>query len=107
MPGYRAYLDAQDLTPAYQYVKRLFQFLQWQKKARGESAERWVVEGKGDTTLEVEVTVTEQGATETFTEQLTNLTYSGLWEVDTDTGEITARDSEARSIQELGCFNPH
>ena len=71
-----------------------------------ESAERWVVEGKGDVELEVEVTVTEQGVTETFTEQITNLTYYGLWEVDTDTGEITARDSFARAVQELGCFNP-
>ena len=65
-----------------------------------------MVEGKGDVELEVEVTTTEQGVTETFTETLTNLTYYGLWEVDTDTGQITARDSLAKSIQELGCFNP-
>ena len=71
-----------------------------------ESAERWVVEGKGDVELEVEVTTTELGATETFTETLENLTFYGLWEVDTDTGQITARDSEAKSIQELSCFNP-
>ena len=71
-----------------------------------ESPVRWVVEGKGETDRVVEVTVTEQGVTETFTQGASPLSYYGLWEVDTNTGTITARDAVARDIQALSCFNP-
>jgi hypothetical protein len=43
LPSYRAWLDAQDLRPAYTLLRRLLQFLQWQKRRRGEAAERWVL----------------------------------------------------------------
>ena len=43
VPSYRAYVDLQDLTPAYEYLKSQLQFLQWQKKKRGEAGERWVL----------------------------------------------------------------
>jgi hypothetical protein len=43
IPGYNAWLDQQDQTPVYQYLKRLLQFLQWQKRQRGVTAERWVL----------------------------------------------------------------
>jgi hypothetical protein len=43
VPSYRAWLDRQDLRPAYAFLRRLLQFLQWQKRRRGESAERWVL----------------------------------------------------------------
>jgi hypothetical protein len=43
VPGYRAWLDRQDLRPAYTLLRRLLQFLQWQKRRRGETAERWVL----------------------------------------------------------------
>ena len=43
VPGYRAWLDAQDLRPAYTLLRRLLQFLQWQKRRRGERAGRWVL----------------------------------------------------------------
>jgi len=43
LPSYRAWLDAQDLRPAYVFLRRLLQFLQWQKRRRGETAERWVL----------------------------------------------------------------
>ena len=43
LPSYRAWLDAQDLRPAYAMLRRLLQFLQWQKRRRGEVAERWVL----------------------------------------------------------------
>ena len=40
---YRAWLDRQDLRPAYALLHRLLRFLQWQKRRRGETAERWVL----------------------------------------------------------------
>ena len=43
LPGYRAWLDRQDLRPAYLFLRRLLRFLQWQKRRRGETAERWVL----------------------------------------------------------------
>ncbi|WP_343573806.1 sulfotransferase [Mycobacterium sp.] len=43
LPNYRAWLDGQDFTPAYDYLHRMLQFLQWQKRRRGESAMRWVL----------------------------------------------------------------
>jgi len=43
VPSYRAWLDRQDLRPAYAFLRRLLQFLQWQKRRRGESGERWVL----------------------------------------------------------------
>lgn len=48
LPNYRSWLDAQDFTPAYDYLHRMLQFLQWQKRQRslgrgGESATRWVL----------------------------------------------------------------
>ena len=32
LPHYRAWLDEQDFTPAYDYLHRMLQFLQWQKR---------------------------------------------------------------------------
>ncbi|WP_428311466.1 sulfotransferase family protein [Hydrocarboniphaga sp.] len=43
VPGYMAWMDAQDQRPAYTFLKRMLQFLQWQKRQRGISAERWVL----------------------------------------------------------------
>jgi hypothetical protein len=43
LPAYRAWLDHQDFTPAYDHLHRMLQLLQWQKRQRGETAERWVL----------------------------------------------------------------
>ena len=43
IPNYRAWLDQQDFTPAYQHLYRCLQILQWQKKHRGEPCQRWVL----------------------------------------------------------------
>ncbi|MBW2363376.1 MAG: sulfotransferase [Deltaproteobacteria bacterium] len=43
VPAYRSWLDGQDFTPAYQYLRRMLQLLQWQKRQRGERRERWVL----------------------------------------------------------------
>ena len=38
VPAYRAWLDDQDFTPAYDHLHRMLQFLQWQKRHRGQVA---------------------------------------------------------------------
>lgn len=43
VPRYMAWQEQQDHTPAYAYLKKLLQFLQWQKRQRGAPAERWVL----------------------------------------------------------------
>ncbi len=43
LPNYRLWLDGQDFTPAYDHLHRMLQFLQWQKRQRGVTAERWVL----------------------------------------------------------------
>ncbi len=47
LPHYRSWLDEQDFTPAYAYLHRMLQFLQWQKRQRSPerhwSPKRWVL----------------------------------------------------------------
>ncbi len=43
LPHYRSWLDTQDFSPAYTYLHRMLQFLQWQKRQRGIEAARWVL----------------------------------------------------------------
>jgi hypothetical protein len=44
LPSYRAWLDRQDLTPAYRDLARWLRFLQWQKRQAGrEQGTRWLL----------------------------------------------------------------
>ncbi len=43
VPSYGRWLDAHDQRPAYRYLAKLLQLLQWQKRRAGQSAERWVL----------------------------------------------------------------
>lgn len=43
VPSYDAWMAQRDQTQAYRYLKRMLQFLQWQKHQRGLAAERWVL----------------------------------------------------------------
>jgi len=43
IPAYTRWLGEQDTTPAYAYLKKQLQFLQWQKRQRGQHAERWIL----------------------------------------------------------------
>jgi hypothetical protein len=43
VPSYQVWIDRQDLEPAYRYLKKMLQLLQWQKKQRGVSGERWLL----------------------------------------------------------------
>jgi hypothetical protein len=43
VPAYRSWIDTQDFAPAYDHLHRMLQLLQWQKRRRGETADRWVL----------------------------------------------------------------
>ncbi|MGE4608889.1 MAG: sulfotransferase [Myxococcota bacterium] len=43
VPEFARWLEDHDARPGYVYLKRLLQFLQWQKKRHGSVAERWVL----------------------------------------------------------------
>jgi hypothetical protein len=43
LPTYRSWLDEQDFSPTYDYLHRMLQFLQWQKRQRGQVPQRWVL----------------------------------------------------------------
>lgn len=43
LPHYRSWLDERDFSPAYAYLQRMLQFLQWQKRQRGLLGQRWVL----------------------------------------------------------------
>lgn len=43
VPSFSRWLDAQDQSPGYRYLRRLLQLVQWQKRQRGEVSERWVL----------------------------------------------------------------
>ena len=44
VPSYTAWLELQDQTPVYGYLKKMLQFLQWQKLRRGvPGAQRWLL----------------------------------------------------------------
>ena len=47
LPTYRAWLTEQDWTPAYEYLYKLIQLLQWQKRKRGQDRERWILKTPG------------------------------------------------------------
>ena len=36
VPRYRSWVDTQDFAPAYRWLRRMLQLLQWQKRQRGE-----------------------------------------------------------------------
>jgi hypothetical protein len=43
IPAYVEWLDAQDQAPAYLFLRRCLQFLQWQKRKRGITGTRWLL----------------------------------------------------------------
>lgn len=43
VPSYRRFVIDSDLRGGYAYMKRMLQFLQWQKKQAGHPAERWIL----------------------------------------------------------------
>ncbi|GAB3286988.1 sulfotransferase family protein [Parahaliea aestuarii] len=43
LPSYDEWIEAQDHTPGYEYLKLLLQFLQWQKRRSGQQGQRWAL----------------------------------------------------------------
>jgi hypothetical protein len=43
LPSFDAWIEAQDHSPGYEYLRLLLQFLQWQKRRSGQQAERWTL----------------------------------------------------------------
>ena len=43
VPGYRSWVDTQDFGPAYRWLRRMLQLLQWQKRRRGELVRPFVL----------------------------------------------------------------
>lgn len=43
VPDYANWVDGHDNTPGYEYLYRVLQFLQWQKKRKGQKAQRWLL----------------------------------------------------------------
>jgi hypothetical protein len=43
VPRYRAWIDTQDFAPAYRWLRRMLQLLQWQKRLRGEPIRPFVL----------------------------------------------------------------
>jgi hypothetical protein len=43
VPAYRAWIDGQDFAPAYRWMRRMLQLLQWQKRQRGEPVRPFVL----------------------------------------------------------------
>ena len=75
-------------------------------EAYQDNPQRWLVEGRDDVIVEVEVEIVavdvEGGTTETFVEERQQTVFYGLWLVDTSTGAITPWDALARTT----AFNP-
>lgn len=43
IPSYTQWMWEHDQTPAYRYLKRMLQFIQWQKRQRSETAQSWIL----------------------------------------------------------------
>jgi len=43
VPSYVEWLETHDNTPGYEYLRLLLQVLQWQKKEKGQQAQRWLL----------------------------------------------------------------
>jgi hypothetical protein len=43
VPEFGRWIARQDQRPAYRYLERMLKFLQWQKRAKGQRADRWVL----------------------------------------------------------------
>jgi len=104
VPTYRAHVDASDLRPAYRYLERLLQFLQWQKRRRGESGRRWVLKapfhlGYVDVLCEVfpgaRIVQTHRDPVETVNSAASM--YAALWQLHS---EHVDRSEVGRQVQQ-------
>ena len=71
-----------------------------------DNPQRWLVEGRGEETIEVQVEKTEGGVTEVFTEERTTTVFYGLYIVDATTGLIIPWDTLAIGTGVQPCYRP-
>ena len=110
VPSYYEWLRKQDLRPAYRFWYRMLQMLQWQKKRRGMTGERWVLKtpmhlGHVDRILEL---LPEATFVQTHRDPLTTIpSYAsmiqGLWRGVSDQSDAleAARESSATLEHDL------
>ncbi len=48
LPAYRTWIDTQDFTPAYAYLHRMLQFLQWQKRQVADARSEGVADARSE-----------------------------------------------------------
>lgn len=103
VPSYRSWLDGQDLTPGYRFLKRLLQYLQWQKKEAGRGGGRWVLKapfhlGYIDVLFDVfpgaRVIQTHRDPLETIPSAASM--YRSLWELNCDRVDPTVVGHQVR-----------
>jgi hypothetical protein len=103
IPDYANWVDSHDNTPGYQYLYRVLQFLQWQKKRKGQGVRRWLLKAPHhvhhlDLLLEtfpgVKVVQTHRDPLETIP-SFTSLNY-GLWKLNTD-------NPDAQAVADIWC----
>ena len=96
VPSFDTWLEAQDHTPGYQYLKLLLQFLQWQKKRTGCPGERWALKAPHhlhymDLIFKVfpdaKVVQSHRDPVETIP-SLTSL-IAGVWQIYSDSVDLT------------------
>ncbi len=96
LPTFDAWIEAQDHTVGYEYLKLLLQFLQWQKKRTGLSAERWTLKAPHhlhymDLVFKVfpdaKVVLTHRDPVDTIP-SLTSMT-AGIWVIYSDNADPT------------------
>lgn len=103
VPDYADWVDGHDNTPGYEYLYRVLQFLQWQKKRKGQKAERWLLKAPHHihhldllikTFPGVKVIQTHRDPLETIP-SFTSLNYA-LWKLNMD-------DPDPRAVADIWC----
>ena len=103
IPDYANWVDSHDNSPGYQYLYRVLQFLQWQKKRKGQGVRRWLLKAPHhvhhlDLLLETfpgaKIVQTHRDPLETMP-SFTSLNY-GLWKLNTD-------NPDAQAVADIWC----
>ena len=114
VPSYRSWMQDQDFTPAYEFLARMLQILQWQKRARGEQGERWILKtpqhlGFLDVFCRV---FPDAKIVQTHRDPLSTIPsaasmFSTLWRIDSDDVDLAEVGRQVRDRLELDlsrCF---
>lgn len=108
VPSYRDWMNDADATPAYEFLARMLRILQWQKRERGETGERWVLKtpqhlGFIATFFRV---FPDARVVQTHRDPLSAVPsaasmYSTLWRIDSEDVDLAAVGRQCRDRLEL------